>query len=92
MVKMQPIHGFAAQTTAAGIIQVATHWGIPLSTTHVISASIMGVGATKRFSAVKWGIVGNMVWAWILTIPITGLLAYGLMMLFRGLSSAPPLT
>jgi PiT family inorganic phosphate transporter len=52
----------------------------------------MGVGATKRFSAVKWGIVGNMVWAWILTIPITGLLAYGLMMLFRGLSSAPPLT
>jgi PiT family inorganic phosphate transporter len=85
IVKMQPIHGFAAQSTAAGIIQLATHWGIPLSTTHVISASIMGVGATKRFSAVKWGIVGNMVWAWILTIPITGLLAYGLMLLLRGL-------
>jgi PiT family inorganic phosphate transporter len=50
----------------------------------------MGVGATKRFSAVKWGIVGNMVWAWILTIPITGLLAYGLMLLLRGLVSAPP--
>jgi inorganic phosphate transporter, PiT family len=83
MVKMQPIHGFAAQTTAAGIIQLATHWGIPLSTTHVISASIMGVGATKRFSAVKWGIVGRMVWAWILTIPISGLLAYGLMHLLR---------
>jgi PiT family inorganic phosphate transporter len=90
IVKMQPIHGFAAQTTAAGIIQLATHWGIPLSTTHVISASIMGVGATKRFSAVKWGIVGNMVWAWVLTIPITGLLAYGLMLLFRGLGAAPP--
>jgi inorganic phosphate transporter, PiT family len=83
VVKMQPIHGFAAQTTAAGIIQVATHWGIPLSTTHVISASIMGVGATKRFSAVKWGIVGRMVWAWVLTIPISGVLAYGLMLLLR---------
>jgi PiT family inorganic phosphate transporter len=87
MVKMQPIHGFAAQTTAAGIIQLATHWGIPLSTTHVISTSIMGVGATKRFSAVKWGIVSRMVWAWVLTIPISGLLAYGLMLLLRALSS-----
>jgi PiT family inorganic phosphate transporter len=76
MVKMQPIHGFAAQTTAAAIIEAATHWGIPLSTTHVISGSIMGVGASKRFSAVKWGIVGRMVWAWVLTIPITGGLAY----------------
>jgi PiT family inorganic phosphate transporter len=88
VVKMQPIHGFAAQTTAAGIIQVATHWGIPLSTTHVISASIMGVGATKRFSAVKWGIVGRMVWAWVLTIPVSGVLAYALMLLFRAV--APP--
>jgi inorganic phosphate transporter, PiT family len=87
VVKMQPIHGFAAQTTAAGIIQLATHWGIPLSTTHVISTSIMGVGATKRFSAVKWGIVGRMVWAWLLTIPISGALAYGLMMLLRGLAT-----
>jgi inorganic phosphate transporter, PiT family len=90
VVKMQPIHGFAAQTTAAGIIQIATHLGIPLSTTHVISASIMGVGATKRFSAVKWGIVGQMVWAWVLTIPITGLLAYGLMLLFRAFGSVGP--
>jgi PiT family inorganic phosphate transporter len=89
MVKMQPIHGFAAQSTAAGIIQLATHWGIPLSTTHVISTSIMGVGATKRFSAVKWGIVSNMVWAWVLTIPVSGLLAYGLMMLLRGCNSLP---
>ena len=76
MVRMQPIHGFAAQTTAAAVIQLASHWGIPLSTTHVISASIMGVGSTKRFSAVKWGIVGRMVWAWVLTIPVTALLAY----------------
>jgi PiT family inorganic phosphate transporter len=89
MVKMQPIHGFAAQSTSAGIIQLATHWGIPLSTTQVISASIMGVGATKRFSAVKWGIVSNMVWAWVLTIPVSGLLAYGLMLLLRGCNSVP---
>jgi PiT family inorganic phosphate transporter len=52
---------------------------VPLSTTHVISTSIMGVGATKRLSAVKWGIVGRMVWAWVLTIPISGLIGYGLM-------------
>jgi inorganic phosphate transporter, PiT family len=76
MVKLQPIHGFAAETTAAAIIQCASHLGIPVSTTHVISASIMGVGATKRLSAVKWGIVGRMVWAWVLTIPITAFVAY----------------
>lgn len=88
MVKMQPIHGFAAQTTAAGIIEAATHWGIPLSTTHVISGSIMGVGASKRFSAVKWGIVGRMVWAWILTIPITGGFAYVLLRVLHSVGLA----
>lgn len=76
MVRLQPIHGFAAETTAATVIQIATHWGIPLSTTHVISASIMGVGATRRLSAVKWGVVSRMIWAWALTIPATGLLGY----------------
>lgn len=76
IVRLQPIHGFAAQTTAAAVIQIATHWGIPLSTTHVISTSIMGVGATKRLSAVKWGIVGRIVWAWVLTLPVTALLGY----------------
>jgi PiT family inorganic phosphate transporter len=83
MVKLQPIHGFAAETTAATVIQVASHYGIPLSTTHVISASIMGVGATKRLSAVKWGIVHKMVWAWVLTIPMTGLLGYLCVKLFK---------
>ena len=78
MVRLQPIHGFAVQTTAATIIQVASHFGIPLSTTHVISASIMGVGATKRLSAVKWGVVGQMMWAWVLTIPVTAFIAYWL--------------
>jgi PiT family inorganic phosphate transporter len=76
MVKLQPVHGFAAETTAAVIIQVASSYGIPLSTTHVISTSIMGVGAVKRFSGVKWGVVGRIVWAWVLTLPVTALLAY----------------
>ncbi len=86
MVKLQPIHGFAAETTAAAIIQVASHLGIPLSTTHIISASIMGVGATKRLSAVKWGIVHRMVWAWVLTIPLTGLFAFLMVRLFEAVS------
>jgi PiT family inorganic phosphate transporter len=76
MVRLQPIHGFAAETTAAAIIQIGSHWGIPLSTTHIISTSIMGVGAVKRLSAVKWGIVGRIVWAWVLTLPVTSLLGY----------------
>ncbi len=76
MVKLQPLHGFAAETTAATVIQVASHLGIPLSTTHIISTSIMGVGATKGFNAVKWGIVERMIWAWVFTLPITALLGY----------------
>ena len=78
MVKLQPVHGFAAETTAAIIIHGASTAGIPVSTTHVIATSIMGVGATKRFSAVKWGLVGRILWAWVLTLPITGLLGYGI--------------
>jgi inorganic phosphate transporter, PiT family len=78
MVKLQPVHGFAAETTAALIIHSASSIGVPVSTTHVISTSIMGVGATKRFSAVKWGIVERILWAWVLTLPVTGLLGYGL--------------
>jgi len=76
MVRLQPIHGFAAETTAATIIFAASRLGIPLSTTHVISTSIMGVGATKRLSAVKWGVVGRIVWAWVLTLPVTAFIAY----------------
>jgi inorganic phosphate transporter, PiT family len=78
MVKLQPVHGFAAETTAALIIHGASTVGIPVSTTHVISTSIMGVGATKRMSAVKWGLVGRIVWAWVLTLPVTGLLGFGI--------------
>lgn len=79
MIRLQPIHGFAAETTAATVIMTASSMGIPLSTTHVITSSIMGVGATKRLSAVKWGLVGNILWAWVLTIPLTFLFS-GLLM------------
>jgi PiT family inorganic phosphate transporter len=76
LVKMQPVHGFAAQTTAAAVIEAATHWGIPLSTTHVITSAILGVGATKRLSAVKWSVMGRILLAWVFTIPVTAGLAY----------------
>jgi PiT family inorganic phosphate transporter len=76
LVKLQPVHVFAAETAGALVIQVASHLGIPLSTTQVISASIMGVGATRRLSAVKWIVVVDMLWAWMLTIPATGVLGY----------------
>jgi PiT family inorganic phosphate transporter len=76
MVKLQPVHGFAAETAAAITITGASELGIPLSTTHVISTSILGVGATKRLDAVKWGLVGRIVWAWVLTLPITITLGY----------------
>jgi PiT family inorganic phosphate transporter len=81
MVKLQPIHGFAAETSAALIIHAASTIGVPLSTTHVISTSIMGVGASKRLSAVKWGVVERIVWTWVLTLPVTGLVGYLLMRL-----------
>ncbi len=76
VVKLQPVHGFAAETTAALIIQAASLYGIPLSTTHVISTSIMGVGAVKRFSGMKWTVVERIIWAWIFTLPATALIGY----------------
>ena len=76
MVKLQPVHGFAAETTAAVIIHAASSAGIPLSTTHVITTSIMGVGAAKRFSGVRWGVVERILWAWVFTLPATGLIGY----------------
>ena len=69
LVHLKPIHGFAAETSAATVIEIASRIGLPLSTTHVISSTIMGVGASKRLSAVKWGIGGNIIIAWILTLP-----------------------
>ncbi len=80
MVKLHPINGFAAETSSALVILTASVFGIPVSTTHNVSASIMGVGAAKRFNAIRWSVVERMVWAWILTLPVTALLAYGLVM------------
>ncbi len=82
LVKLHPINGFAAETSAASVILAASHLGIPVSTTHNISAAIMGVGTAKRLNAIRWSVVHKMIWAWILTIPMSGAIAYGL---YRGL-------
>lgn len=74
MIKLHPIGGFAAETSAAIVIEVASALGAPVSTTHVISTAIMGVGAAKRISAVRWALARSIVWAWVLTIPITAIL------------------
>jgi len=76
VVKLDPVHGFAAETTAATIILGASSLGIPVSTTHVISTAIMGVGSSDRFSAVRWGVAGDIVIAWILTLPASGAMAW----------------
>jgi len=73
---LRPVHGFAAQASAATVIEIASHLGIPVSTTHSISTAIMGVGATKRMSAVRWGVAGNIIAAWIITFPVCGGLGY----------------
>jgi inorganic phosphate transporter, PiT family len=69
------VHGFAAETAAATVIFGASHLGMPVSTTHVVSGAIMGSGASDHFSAVRWGIAGSIVWAWILTIPASASVA-----------------
>lgn len=75
IIRMEPVDGFAAQTVAASVIQLATMWGLPVSTTQVVSGSVMGAGATRRFSAVRWGVAHRIVWAWIFTIPASAVLA-----------------
>jgi PiT family inorganic phosphate transporter len=81
MVKLQPIHGFAAETTAAIVLGTAASLGMPVSTTHAITTSIMGVGCAKRFSALKLGVVERILWAWVLTLPVTATLGYVFMRL-----------
>jgi PiT family inorganic phosphate transporter len=83
MVKLHPINGFAAETSSAAVIITASFYGFPVSTTHNVSAAIMGVGAAKRFNAVRWTVVERMMWSWILTLPITALIAWGLIQLVR---------
>jgi inorganic phosphate transporter, PiT family len=76
--KMSPEHGFAAQIAAGSTLYLGTHYGFPISTTHVVTGSVMGAGATRRLSAVRWGVAGNIVFAWLLTLPAAGLVAAGL--------------
>jgi PiT family inorganic phosphate transporter len=76
VVELRPIDGFAAETAAATVIEVASRFGIPVSTTHVISSAILGVGATRRASAVRWGVAGRIVSAWVVTIPVCVVLGW----------------
>ncbi len=78
MLKLEPIHGFSAETSSAAIIIASSHFGLPVSTTHVVSSAILGVGATKRLSAVRWGIAGKIVMAWVLTLPVCIGMAWGI--------------
>lgn len=85
MTRLTAVHGFAAPAAAASVIEVASHFGIPVSTTHCITAAVMGVGSTKRFSAVRWGLASNIVIAWIATFPICGCLGYLFAWLLKGI-------
>lgn len=86
IVKLQPVGGFCAETAAAATLAAVTVTGVPVSTTHTITGAIVGVGSAKRFSAVKWGVASRIVWAWILTIPMAGLIAalsYGVILVIE---------
>jgi PiT family inorganic phosphate transporter len=88
MVKLHPIHGFAAETSSATILTVAAHFGMPVSTTHSISTAIMGVGFAKNPRALKWTVIERIIWAWILTIPAAGGIAYALVRLMQSMGLA----
>jgi len=83
MVKLHPVHGFAAEATGATVLIAAAHFGMPVSTTHAITTSIMGVGCAKGFNALRLSVVERIVWAWVMTIPAAGLVAYALVRLLR---------
>jgi PiT family inorganic phosphate transporter len=76
MLKLQPVHGFAAETSATAVILGASALGMPVSTTHVITTCIMGVGATQRLSAVRWGVAGKILMAWLFTLPACILMSW----------------
>jgi inorganic phosphate transporter, PiT family len=83
--RLEPIHGFAAETSAAVVIQAASRLGFPLSTTHVISSAVLGVGSARRVKAVRWDVVHTIVRAWVLTIPVTAALGFGFTLLAKAL-------
>jgi PiT family inorganic phosphate transporter len=76
IIRITPLQGFAAETAGAATILTASHFGVPVSTTHCINACIMGVGASKRLSAVRWGVAGNIVVAWVVTLPMSAALSW----------------
>jgi PiT family inorganic phosphate transporter len=86
IIKISPLQGFAAETAGALTIMGASHFGVPVSTTHCINACIMGVGASKRVSAVRWGVAGNIIVAWGLTLPLSGAMAFAVMLLLDALT------
>jgi PiT family inorganic phosphate transporter len=83
MVKLHPVHGFAAEATGATVLFTAAHFGMPVSTTHAITTSIMGVGCAKGFNALKLNVVERILWAWVLTLPASGAVAYALVKIAR---------
>ena len=87
--KLTPVQGFAAETTAGTVIEIATRFGIPISTTHAISGAILGVGSTRRLSAVRWGIAGRIVTAWVLTIPGCFVMGYIAALALRAIGVHP---
>jgi PiT family inorganic phosphate transporter len=87
IIKITPLQGFAAETSGALTILAASHLGVPVSTTHCINACIMGVGASKRLSAVRWGVAGSIVTAWVLTLPMTAAIAFAVMRLLALVAS-----
>jgi len=75
LIKLQPVHGFAAETSASGLLFFAAFLGLPVSTTHVITGSVLGVGSARRFSAVRWGIGKKIIYAWVFTLPASAVFA-----------------
>ena len=86
IVKLEPVHGFAAETSAASVLLFTAHFGLPVSTTHTITSSILGVGATRRLSAIRWGLTGKILSAWVFTLPGAGLLGAGVYALLAPLA------
>ena len=83
MARLQTPNGFTADTTAATVLLVAARFGMPVSTTHAVSTSIMGVGTARNPKSMRWHVVESIIWTWFLTLPATALVAYGLMRLLR---------
>jgi len=81
--KLKPVGGFCAESAGAATLFMATHMGIPVSTTHTITGAIIGVGATSRLSGIKWGVASRIVWVWIFTIPVTGFISAGFFYLIQ---------